>query len=430
MTDTLDARPDSVSGWTGWRDFTIAEMHPESAVITSFILRPVDGGPVAMHQPGQHLTFLFPVTGKGEVKRNYTISCDANGEYYRISVKREPQGTVSRWLHDEAVPGTRIKVMPPSGSFVLPENQKRPVVFLSGGVGQTPMVAMTEAIADRHPGLKAQFIHCAIDGAVHAFRDHIRDLARSHGGIELKTFYDKPRHGDVEGRDYHHAGRASMDWLRAHTPIAEADYFVCGPLPFMKAFVSGLAQAGVETGRLHYEFFGPVEDLFEGVAPGAAPAAAPAVAARPATAATGDLHKPEVIGSALVGSASDAVIACDREGFITLWNPGAERIFGFTPEEAVGQSLDIIIPEPFRARHWEGYEQTVASGQSRYGAGDLLAVPGLRKDGTRNSIEFTIVLIKDEAGSVIGMVSAVRDVTKKFEEMKALKKQIAEAGAK
>jgi PAS domain S-box-containing protein len=136
--------------------------------------------------------------------------------------------------------------------------------------------------------------------------------------------------------------------------------------------------------------------------------------------------KPDEIGLAIIGSASDAVIASDRAGNIILWNPGAERIFGFTEAEALGQSLDIIIPEPFRARHWEGYHQTAASGQSRYGAGDMLAVPGLKKDGTRNSIEFTIVLIKGKTGEVEAMVSVIRDVSKSFQEMKALKKQVAE----
>nr|WP_246659619.1 PAS domain S-box protein [Ancylobacter moscoviensis] len=131
------------------------------------------------------------------------------------------------------------------------------------------------------------------------------------------------------------------------------------------------------------------------------------------------------IGAALLDSAADAVVASDAEGAIVLWNAGSERIFGFTEDEALGQSLDIIIPEPFRARHWEGYRETVASGQSRYGAGDLLAVPGLHRDGRRISIEFTIVLLKDAAGKVTGMVALVRDVTARFEETKALRKRVA-----
>ncbi|WGD32364.1 PAS domain S-box protein [Ancylobacter sp. WKF20] len=132
------------------------------------------------------------------------------------------------------------------------------------------------------------------------------------------------------------------------------------------------------------------------------------------------------MGATLIDSAADAIIASDRAGDIVLWNAGAARIFGFTEAEALGQSLDIIIPEPFRARHWEGYHETVASGESRYGAGDMLAVPGLHKDGRRLSLEFTIALMKQE-GRVTGMVASLRDVTARFEETKALKKKLAAA---
>jgi nitric oxide dioxygenase len=132
------------------------------------------------------------------------------------------------------------------------------------------------------------------------------------------------------------------------------------------------------------------------------------------------------IGTALLASAADAIVTSDREGLVVSWNPGAERIFGFTPAEALGQSLDIIIPEPFRARHWEGYRHTVDSGTSRYGAGELLAVPGLHKDGRRISLEFTLALIKGPDGAVTGMVAVLRDVTKRFEEAKALRKRLAE----
>jgi PAS domain S-box-containing protein len=414
-----------MTDWTSWRPFLIDKKQPESGIITSFYLRPEDGRPVPRHRPGQHLTFLFDVPGKGEIKRNYTISCDANGEFYRISVKREPDGTVSRWLHDEAVPGTRIKVMPPSGGFLLPDDQQRPVVFLAGGVGVTPMIAMLEAVADRHPGLKANFIHCVIDGAVHAFGDHVKDLAAHHGGTKIDIFYSAPRPEDRKGRDYDHEGRLSLDFLRANTPLKDADYFVCGPLPFLKTFVQGLAEAGVPTGRIHYEFFGPVEELLDDAPTTSTPSNAPA-SAGPYQRTDTSMIKPEEIGLALLGSASDAVVASDRAGNIIFWNPGAERIFGFTEKEALGQSLDIIIPEPFRARHWEGYHETAASGQSRYGAGDMLAVPGLKKDGTRNSIEFTIVLIKGRTGEVEAMVSVIRDVTKNFTAMKELKKKVTD----
>jgi len=134
----------------------------------------------------------------------------------------------------------------------------------------------------------------------------------------------------------------------------------------------------------------------------------------------------EDIGRAVIAGAADAVVASDREGRIILWNPGATRIFGFAESEALGQSLDIIVPEPYRARHWAGYDETIKTGESRYGAGDILAVPGLHKDGTRISIEFTITLVTGADRKVEAMAAIIRDVTKKFEDMKALKMQIAE----
>jgi PAS domain S-box-containing protein len=133
------------------------------------------------------------------------------------------------------------------------------------------------------------------------------------------------------------------------------------------------------------------------------------------------------ISEALLSSAAEAVVASDREGRITCWSPGAERVFGFTAAEALGASLDLIIPEPQRARHWEGYDRVIATGVSRYGAGDLLAVPALHKDGTRISLEFTITPVKDAEGQMVGMVSVIRDVTARFLEMRELRKKAAEA---
>lgn len=134
-----------------------------------------------------------------------------------------------------------------------------------------------------------------------------------------------------------------------------------------------------------------------------------------------------VLADAVLGTSSDAIVACDKDGIIRFWNPGAERIFGFTSRDALGQSLDIIIPERLRARHWEGYRQTMATGESRYGHGDVLAVPGIRKDGTGLSLEFTIVPLRDQTGQMTGLAAIMRDVTARFEEMRSLRRKLAEA---
>jgi PAS domain S-box-containing protein len=140
------------------------------------------------------------------------------------------------------------------------------------------------------------------------------------------------------------------------------------------------------------------------------------------------MNIPAGVAEALLHSASDAIIATDRDGRITFWNPGAERIFGFTAADAVGQSLDLIIPENLRARHWSGFRHTMATGTSRYGHGDLLSVPGLTKDGRRISVEFTIVLLQNGAQETTGTVAVLRDVTKRFEELRELKRRLAGAG--
>jgi len=139
------------------------------------------------------------------------------------------------------------------------------------------------------------------------------------------------------------------------------------------------------------------------------------------------MKTPSGLADAILGSASDAIIATDRVGAITFWNAGAVRIFGFSPEEALGRSLDLIIPENLRDRHWRGYERTMATGESRYGDGDLLAVPGLTRDGRRISVEFTIVLLRDEQGVPAGTAAVLRDVTRQFEESRKLKRELAEA---
>lgn len=244
-------------GWSGWRDFVVADRTVESGVITSFLLRPADGKPIALHRPGQYLTFLIERPGEIAQRRNYSISSAPNGESYRISVKREPGGVVSGWLHDRAVSGTILKVAPPAGEFFLPADQVRPVVLLSGGVGLTPMVAMLESLAGRSPSTPVQYIHGALDGSVHAMGDHVRDLGRQSGAM-LRIFYEKPR---SEDQGYDAEGRIPLDWLVKNTPLDDADYFICGPTAFLRSYVTGLRGAGVTRDRIHYEYFGPGDDL-------------------------------------------------------------------------------------------------------------------------------------------------------------------------
>jgi PAS domain S-box-containing protein len=142
---------------------------------------------------------------------------------------------------------------------------------------------------------------------------------------------------------------------------------------------------------------------------------------------TGAMIRPESIAEAVLATRSDAVVAADQDGVIRFWNPGAERIFGHAAADAIGQSLDLIIPERLRQRHWDGYRHTMATGQSRYGEGEMLSVPALRKDGATISVEFTVVPIKSDGGQMTGIVAIMRDATKRFEEMRALRRKLADA---
>jgi PAS domain S-box-containing protein len=137
------------------------------------------------------------------------------------------------------------------------------------------------------------------------------------------------------------------------------------------------------------------------------------------------MNLPGLIAEAVLSARADAIVAADSDGVICFWNPGAERIFGHTRDEALGRSLDLIIPERQRQRHWEGYRKVMQTGQSRYGESDLLAVPALRKDGAAISVEFTILPLQ-EGGRLIAVVATMRDVSKRLEETRALKRKLAE----
>lgn len=131
------------------------------------------------------------------------------------------------------------------------------------------------------------------------------------------------------------------------------------------------------------------------------------------------------LAAEIVQGVGDAVIFADREGAIQLWNPGAEAMFGYTAAEALGQSLDLIVPEKLRDRHWQGFHGSMATGQTRYGRGKLLAVPAVRKDGARLSVEFSIALVHGHDGALIGIGAIMRDVTVRWQQERELRARLA-----
>lgn len=252
-------------GWTGWRTFVVREKRPESSVITSFIMEPVDGKPVVNFEPGQYIGVAVDVPALGlQQIRQYSLSDMPNGRSYRISVKREDGGPnspgyVSCLLHDHVNVGDEIKLAPPYGNFHIDVNAKTPIVLISGGVGLTPMISMLkQAIQD--PQRRVLFVHGARNSGVHAMRDRLREVAKTYANFSLVVFYDDPLPQDVAGRDFDHQGLVNVKAIKNAVVLPDADYYICGPIPFMRMQHDALKQLGIREARIHYEVFGP--DLF------------------------------------------------------------------------------------------------------------------------------------------------------------------------
>lgn len=255
LYDRLAAAP---GGWRGARDFIVAERTVESDEITSLRLVPADGGPLLDFRPGQYIGLQLVIDGE-EVRRNYSLSAAPNGRDFRISVKREPGGKVSNYLHDEVPAGATLKLFPPAGEFTLADGQ-RPIVLISGGVGITPTLAMLDAALAT--GRVVHFIHCARNRAVHAFRSMTDRLAALHPQ-QLTRYYCYEDVADDDDHAPHAVGRLDEEtlaqWLPKESPDIDA-YFL-GPKPFMRHVRRMLRSLGVPDAQVRYEFFGPASAL-------------------------------------------------------------------------------------------------------------------------------------------------------------------------
>lgn len=253
-------------GWVGWRDFIVRAKQPESDVITSFLLEPADGKPVIKFEPGQYISVVVQVPRLGlQQIRQYSLSDAPNARGYRISVKREggndPEqaGYVSTLLHDQVQIGDTIKVAAPYGTFYIDVNATTPVVLISGGVGLTPMISMLNRVL-QSPGRDVVFVHGARNSAVHAMKDHLRQTAQQHPKFQTIIFYNEPLPGDQQGKDYDYPGLVDIGLIAEKILLPNADYYICGPLPFMRMQHDALLAKGIKEPRIHYEVFGP--DLF------------------------------------------------------------------------------------------------------------------------------------------------------------------------
>ncbi|MDR3531115.1 MAG: NO-inducible flavohemoprotein [Rhodopila sp.] len=257
---------EKVGGWKGWREFVVREKRPESDVITSFILEPADGGPVATFEPGQYIGVAVQVPALGVQQiRQYSISDLPNGRTYRISVKREggseaqPPGYVSCLLHDHVNVGDAVKVSAPHGTFYIDVNATTPIVLISGGVGLTPMVSMLKR-ALQDPNRQVIFVHGARNSRVQAMRNRLRETVAEYPNFKAVVYYNEPLPTDVQGKDYDYPGFVDVRQSADTILLPEADYYICGPIPFMRMQHDTLKDLGIKETNIHYEVFGP--DLF------------------------------------------------------------------------------------------------------------------------------------------------------------------------
>lgn len=247
-----DEKAAAPGGWRGGRAFKLAAKLEESTEITSFYFRPVDEQPILEFEPGQYIGIKLNIDGQ-EVRRNYSLSALAKVGRYRISVKREPGGVVSNYLHDRLQVGDIVELFPPAGEFTLAASEK-PLVLISGGVGITPTLSMLEAaLATKRP---IRFIHCARNAQVHAFRGWIEELAAQHP--QLKRFYCYEQEDSLAD----HVGLLTEEvlgeWLGEERDV---DAYFLGPKGFMSAVKRHLKALGVPEQQSRYEFFGPAAAL-------------------------------------------------------------------------------------------------------------------------------------------------------------------------
>lgn len=280
-----DERKNSTGSWVGWRNFVVDKKVKESSEITSFYLVPQDGGALPSYKPGQYITLRVEVPALGiKQPRQYSLSSSPEDAYLRISVKREDArtegqdpGYVSSTLHDHIDEGSVVELSAPAGNFYL-LNPDATNVLISAGVGLTPMISMVNHLLAEHadpnvnPALREgtqsgsetasalkkdiYFIHAARSSEVHALRKELENLASANPNLHLFIAYENVKESEVAGKDYHMQGRLDLNALPAEYLPKEADYYLCGPIPFMQEQYRALIAQGIPQEKIYSEAFG------------------------------------------------------------------------------------------------------------------------------------------------------------------------------
>src|SRR5215813_13219078 len=263
--------------WPGFRPLAVTAITRESESVMSVYLADPDGVHVPSAMPGQFLTLRLPVTaGAPPLLRSYSLSGPPEAESYRISVKREPHGAGSQFIHGRLRSGDQLDTAAPRGAFLL-RSGTAPILLISAGVGATPVLAILHALAADRSGRDIWWLHGARSRAEEPFAAESRSLVEALPRGHRHICYSRPAPGDVQGRDYQTAGRLSPDVLSALGLPRDADAYICGPAAFMAEVSATLVSAGIDGARIHTEIFGSAPSITPGIAAEAAlPPHAPA----------------------------------------------------------------------------------------------------------------------------------------------------------
>ncbi len=240
------------------RQLKVARRKKEAHNITSFYLTPADHKPLPGFKAGQHLPVEIQIPGQtGTSKRSYSLSGppDATNSY-RLSIKREHKGLVSRFFHDQLYEGAIIRASVPSGDFVMPCGNC-PVVLASAGVGLTPMISMLHSTLSDAVPRRIWFVHGSRNGNEHALQSEVTQLIAKHPYAQQKRFYSRPLESDILGKDYDKHGRITAQDVLNLNSGPDTQYLLCGPTPFLADIKNGLEASGVPAENIHYETFGP-----------------------------------------------------------------------------------------------------------------------------------------------------------------------------
>ncbi|MGP8309023.1 NO-inducible flavohemoprotein [Vibrio sp. YIC-376] len=243
-------------GWRGQREFELVAKQPESEHICSFMFKPTDGDKVAPFKPGQYLgIYINSDKFDNQEIRQYSLSSAAQENTYRISVKREQNGKVSNFLHDELNVGDKVKLVAPAGDFFMDVEADTPVVLISAGVGLTPTLSMLESLSEHQAPVT--WVHATENGQQHAFKQHVSQLVDSKENMDAVVWYNQPTAEDKHGEDYHFTGFVSLKEIETALKQSNVQVYFCGPVGFMQHVAKQLQEIGVPQDQFHYECFGP-----------------------------------------------------------------------------------------------------------------------------------------------------------------------------